>query len=529
MITTSPLAQALERRVLLASTAPTFAAVLEGNLIVVGTKNDDQITVRRDAKHHSTLLVTRNGQTMRFNRDLVDQILITGMRGNDNMKVDVSEACTLVGGGGNDTLTGGSLDDNLVGGSGDDLLAPRGGSHDIVGGGGKDVVDFGDQQVRIKSTGFWLSGGDITGIWGDSPEIQVLRTAVIYTTKNGGHTRTLTLGPDVVVPQGQLTLRTGDAPDTVHNELKFALTLDLGGDHDRCTASKGMTLLGGAGNDKLDFDPYSSLPGMIDGGDGNDTITGEMDDLDAYQLTINGGAGQDSLDLTLDPSGSSPSPVFYLPEQLEDVLVNVARNPLAVLIIGNDLDNKILILRRHDLVTPADSISGGAGNDYLLAAGGDDSLDGGAGDDTLNGGWGGADFLRGGDGHDTADYSGRTDPLNISLNNQPDDGAAGETDNVWSNVETVLGGHAGDRIIGNPFANKLLGNDGDDTLYGGAGNDTLDGGPGRDHLFAQEGNDLLLAKDNRRDTLDGGIGDDTATVDATTDATDALTAVEHVA
>jgi Ca2+-binding RTX toxin-like protein len=92
----------------------------------------------------------------------------------------------------------------------------------------------------------------------------------------------------------------------------------------------------------------------------------------------------------------------------------------------------------------AETINGGAGNDYLYGGGGNDIINAGSGDD-----WG-----FGGGGNDT------------------------------------LNGSSGDDI--------LLGGDGDDILYGGNGNDALLGGAGNDILYGQGGNDWL----------DGGAGDD---------------------
>ena len=119
----------------------------------------------------------------------------------------------------------------------------------------------------------------------------------------------------------------------------------------------------------------------------------------------------------------------------------------------------------------------------------------------------------GGSGIDTADYSARTAPLHISLDNQANDGQSGEHDDVMSDVENVIGGSGNDRIIGSPFNNSLVGGGGNDTIYGGAGNDTLVGGAGHDLLFGQDGNDLLLGKDGAKDSLDGGSGFDKATRD----------------
>ena len=172
-----------------------------------------------------------------------------------------------------------------------------------------------------------------------------------------------------------------------------------------------------------------------------------------------------------------------------------------------------------------DTLTGGSGNDYLSGLAGNDSLRGEAGNDTLDGGTG-ADILHGDGGSDTADYSHRTENLNISLDGQPNDGAAGEHDNVMADVETILGGSGNDKLTGNPFANNLQGGNGNDTLWGGSGNDTLTGGGGRDMLYGQDGNDTIYAKDSRTDTVDGGAGFDKAQRDNSASIKDQVLNIE---
>ena len=193
-----------------------------------------------------------------------------------------------------------------------------------------------------------------------------------------------------------------------------------------------------------------------------------------------------------------------------------------------------------------DQITGGAGNDQLVgddpnvAGGGDDTIDGGdgndvedgqdgadtvrggQGDDTLNGGGGndafpaeatadGTDVLNGGDGIDTATYSARTDPLQLSLDDQPNDGqTTSATDNVHSDVENLVGGSAADSISGSDQANTLDGGPGDDTIAGLAGDDSIPGSTGNDTESGGDGNDSEAGGDGN-DVLAGDAGDDFVT------------------
>ncbi|MDO8210646.1 calcium-binding protein [Conexibacter sp. CPCC 206217] len=192
------------------------------------------------------------------------------------------------------------------------------------------------------------------------------------------------------------------------------------------------------------------------------------------------------------------------------------------------------------------AFSAGPGNDTLVGGPGRDSMSGGDGNDLYLGGPGpdelqqgpGADDFRGGtdavagqpESVDYVTYQFARQPLTISLDDQPNDGAAGEGDNVRSDVERVLGGDVNDQITGNGRANvidghwgddkvaggggddQLRGSDGQDEIRGGDGADTLDGGTGDDELVGEAGDDLLLGDfDARRgaDTMRGGDGIDT--------------------
>jgi Ca2+-binding RTX toxin-like protein len=142
----------------------------------------------------------------------------------------------------------------------------------------------------------------------------------------------------------------------------------------------------------------------------------------------------------------------------------------------------------------ADELNGGNGNDTVLGGDGNDFLDGGTNGLTT----GGADLLDGQGGVDDAGFF-RLLAVNVSLNDQPDDGYPGEGDNAI--VEQVDGGFGDDVLRGNAQANLLAGNDGNDlltglegndTLFGGEGDDGLDGGPQRDQLSCDVDFDTAL-------------------------------------
>jgi hypothetical protein len=154
---------------------------------------------------------------------------------------------------------------------------------------------------------------------------------------------------------------------------------------------------------------------------------------------------------------------------------------------------------------------GGSGNDTLTGGLVGDFLGGGAGDDVLDGGplvmamSFLADTLRGGDGVDTASYASRTAGVRVDPDGVHDDGVTGESDNVETDVERVVGGSGNDVLSGDAGANELRGNGGSDTLDGGAGTDLVDGGDGDDTIASR---DAAVV-----DTVACGAGADGVTAD----------------
>ena len=245
-----------------------------------------------------------------------------------------------------------------------------------------------------------------------------------------------------------------------------------------------LVIRGQQGSDRITVNA-GMIPCTIVGGDGNDTIIGG----DAND-TLEGNAGNDQLaggngDDRLDGGGG------------QDLLIGGFGNDRLFGLTGDDtLDGSI----GEDRLFGGDgndSVYGGRGNDRLFGEIGDDFLSGDDGKDTMDGGVG-ADRMEGGVGLDTADYSMRTAPLVVTLDETEGDGEADENDNVTFNTEVVWGGLGGDRMVGTGANNVLWGN---------FGNDTIDGGTGHDHLEGAEGNDVLDGQ-NGRDTIFGGADND---------------------
>lgn len=138
--------------------------------------------------------------------------------------------------------------------------------------------------------------------------------------------------------------------------------------------------------------------------------------------------------------------------------------------------------------TGDDTIIGGLGDDSLVGGAGNDSLLGGNDSDTLDGG-SDADTLNGGGGFDFASYQSATVGAIASLRSGRAEGAA--LDDIFVDIEGILGSDFDDNFAGNSEANRLEGNGGNDILIGDAGNDTLIGGSGGDSLYGEAGFDTV--------------------------------------
>jgi Ca2+-binding RTX toxin-like protein len=263
----------------------------------------------------------------------------------------------------------------------------------------------------------------------------------------------------------------------------------------------------GDGDDRLQQD----VGGLLDGGEGNDDILGTR-----ATFRLIGGPGADRLEA----NGMSGSSVSYLdhtegvsvrlngvpddgaPGEGDNVLGAITgmgggagddyleAGPTASGLSGEGGDDTLVGSPRHD------SVSGGDGDDQLLAGDGNDHLSGA----------GGADVLSGGPGLDEVSYGG-SDPLRLSIGDGPNDGAAGEGDDIREDVEGLTGGSGPDVLIGDDDPNRLIAYGGQDVLRGMGGGDHLIGWNDRDELDAGAGPDLVESGALDRPLLDDGEAD----------------------
>jgi Ca2+-binding RTX toxin-like protein len=198
-----------------------------------------------------------------------------------------------------------------------------------------------------------------------------------------------------------------------------------------------QNIYGEAGNDTIDGQGGSDL---LYGGLGNDTFLLSVS-APGDLITVNGGVGTDTLDLT-----NFGAAVWV------DLVTNgaeVRTTDQSDLTTGTWRD--VAQVEQVENVTGtafADQISGDAGNNVLIGGGGADTLDGRSGDDILIGG-AGNDILTGGMGADRLDGGDGADVLNGGLGQDTLIGGAGDdilTGGADGNV-FVFGAGSGADII----------------------------------------------------------------------------------
>ena len=459
---------------------------------------------------------------------------ILGGAGNDSLTGN-SLANALVGGMGNDVLNGGGGDDTIDGGLGDDTVIYDVKDITVLGGNGIDTLNAGAMNIALKID-LGESYQDFENITGGSGSDSLTGNALdnILTGGAGNDTLIGIAGNDVLNGgAGDDYIDGGVGDDTIVYDVLDKIV--LGGDGlDTLNASKATTALkvdltknyqdfenitGGSGNDTLignvqdniliggaGNDTLKGLGGndYIDGGLGNDYIDGEIgvdsiyagagNDIviyDVFDSKVCGGDGIDALDART---------------ALADVTINLGYYGDFEKVTGGNYNDKL---------------TGNAAINVLKGSEGNDTLDGGAGNDSLDGGAGNdiiiydvADSVtnvKGGIGVDTLDASLATTNLSIKLSSQ------------YKDFENILGGAGNDTLTGNTLGNALVGGDGNDVLSGGGGDDTIDGGLGDDTA-------IYDAKDT---TVIGGGGSDTLNASAMTialklDLTQSYTDFENI-
>jgi Ca2+-binding RTX toxin-like protein len=492
-------------------------------LSVFGDNPDDLITVSRDAA--GKILVNGGAVSVQGGQPTVAYtalIQVFGQGGNDTITLDESNgalpAAQLFGGAGNDTLTGGSGGDLLFGQAGNDILLGKGGNDQLFGGAGNDVLTGGDGDDQMFGEAgndrmIWNPGDDSDRMEGgdgtDTAEVNGGNGAEIFTiAANGTRVRFDRVSPapfslDIgTTEELVVNANGGDDVITAGNGLAnlIHLTLDGGAGNDTITGGDGNdTLLGGDGND------------VVTGGRGNDTaLLGTGDD----RFVWNPGDGSD----VVDGQGGNDTLLFNGANIAETIDISAngghARFTRDVANIVMDLDNVEQI--QFNALGGADKITVNnlAATDVTLvtlnlaATGG--GGDGAADQVTVNGTGGNDQINVVGAGTSVA-VTGLSAQVNINGAESGDlltINAGGGNDTI--NASTMPAEVIGLTIDGGGGNDTIIGSQGADTLIGGDGNDTVTGGRGNDVAFLGNGTDTFIWNPgDGSDTVEGQAGTDT--------------------
>ncbi|MCP5084534.1 MAG: calcium-binding protein [Alphaproteobacteria bacterium] len=416
-------------------------------------------------------LFTENNDTFDFNTVIAgtyeDGTQYDGLGGDDtvilaNDAAAAAAAGYVVGtafnaGTGNDTVTGGTLDDIINGDAGNDVLN---------GGTGADTLNGGDDDDTI----IVADGGDAIDGGAGIDELQVSSNLDANINLDNGQTiiggasGTVT-GIENVTTGGGNDVITGDAADNVINT--------------------------GTGNDQV---YVSAGTDTLNGGTGDNFLVARAG---AAVATVNLTTGDASL------AGLGTSTI----SNFNSVITGDGNDNVT----GNGVGNRLYVHAGDNIVF------GMAGSDDIIVGDGSNMVDGGADTDILRFSSGPLVDLEvnldAGTLITSAGGVGTVAAVENVVTNEGNDTITGDANSNFLN-----GGSGNNIIIGGLGNDVLRAGDGDDDLFGGQGNDNLDGGNGFNRLFAETGTDIVqggddgdqvFVEDLNGDNADGGADFDT--------------------
>lgn len=325
--------------------------------------------------------------------------------------------------------------ERVLGGAGNDLLTGNDSGNDLLGNAGQDTLNggLGDDLLEGGADADILTGGadndDLNG--GSDSDLYLFEAAwgidiLADSAGSNDHVDFSAVGDSLQVQIGSLIVTNGPNMLTHSEDELERVTTGTANDefhftHDSATFAAGTGVLdAGAGNDWLNYELLSAAaPVAVDLANGTATGAGSVI---GFENAI-GGAGDDTL-------------------------------------LGGVGDNELV---------------GGAGADLLTGGQGNDQLGGGGGDDTYFFGLPGVSeqdviFEEAGGGSDTLDFSENGSPVRVNLgSDQLVALAAGGRE-----LSVAFAGQSAnlENVIGTPFDDAILANGADNRLSGGLGDDS---------------------------------------------------------
>ena len=481
------------------------ASFLVGKLNVFGDNLDNTITESRDAA--GNILINGGAVAITGGKPTVantSMSTIFGQGGNDTITLNEANgalpAVQIFGGAGNDVIQGGSGGDMLFGQSDNDTLLGKGGFDMLFGGAGNDVLTGGDADDQMFG-----EAGDDRMIWnpGDDTDLHEGGAGNDTSEVNGGN------GDEQFTATANGTRvrfdRVNPAPFSIDIGTTENLVVNMNGGNDTFSATGDLAALikitvdGGAGNDTIfGSNGADKLLGgdgddFIDGQQGNDTIflgagndVMQWDPGDGSDI-VEGGDGTDTMLF----NGSAGNEIFAA--SANGGRVTFTRNLGNIVMDLNDVE-KIDI----NALGGTDTIDGERPHRHRRDRGERQSrgqIGGTAGDAA-------ADVVtqNGTNGDDIIDVFGAGTSVSVlGLSAR-----VNITNAEGANNSLVIKGNGGnDGITATTMPAGVI----KLTLDGGAGDDTILGSQGADTILGGDGNDFVFG-DNGNDTAFLGAGDD---------------------
>jgi len=465
----------------------------------------------------------------------------------------------LLGSDFDDTLSGDSNRNVIDGGKGNDTLVSAGGGDSLVGGEGRDTVSYASAVVAVQAyldsaRQKFNSGAAVGDTYSGVENLVGSRFSDVLEGDDGDNIIDGGAGDDTLSGgAGKDALTGGTGIDTAsYANASGGVTLDLstggnGGEAAGDSYSGIENVVGSVSGDNISG---SAGDNLLDGGDGDDNLAGG-----GGNDTLLGGDGNDVLKNTgagrhLYDGGAGNNTVSYegFTTAVDVSLSRTDGNTNGA--GGQEFFSNIQNITggtQDDSLTgdgQNNTLRGGGGNDVLAGLAGNDLLQGEDGDDTLVGG-SGADSLNGGAGTDTASYAGSSSAIVLNLG-KPAEGSGDAQGDVLTDIEIIVGSSLGDTFVAGAGKTDYTYNGGSGTdtvsfaastsavtvsllastssgglaqgakyvsienLTGSDGNDSLQGDTQANLLQGGKGDDTFLGSLGGNDTLDGGIGNNTA-------------------